>query len=80
MFAIFVFCIVFRIEGHSLKSGIIEIINILGYNVTPEPVMVHNRTGFVLSEEAFFSFTVPSQINGMKMVEKIIPAVQFQSM
>ena len=33
--------IVFRIVGHSLKSGINEIINMFGYNVSSEPVMVH---------------------------------------
>ena len=61
-------CIFFRIVGHSLKSGMNEIINILGYNITPRACDgTLTERNLVLSEEAFCSITEPSQINGMKM-------------
>ena len=48
IFAIFVFCIiVLRTVGHSLKSGMNEVINILGYNLTQSLWY-----GICLSEEA----------------------------
>ena len=70
------FCVlvVFRIEGHSLKSGLNEIINILGYKVTPEPVMIHYQDGICsLRRSIFFSFTIPSQINGINHPCRSIP-------
>ena len=57
-----------------MKSGLNEIINILGYKVTPEPVMIHYQDGICsLRRSIFFSFTIPSQINGINHPCRSIP-------